>query len=133
MNIIGRNYLLSTALLTILVGGLGGWAYYSAFPHHYFRWYPLIPIFFYVFGVFMASMLKTFRQAMPGRMLQIYIRMRSMRMVASFFIMVGYCVVVGEEIKEFLLAFIANYLTYLIYDSWFYLNFEASRKLKKKE
>ena len=30
------------------------------------------------------------------------------------------------------LPFIANYLIYLIYDSWFFFTFEANRKLKKK-
>lgn len=133
ISITKRNYLLFTALLTILVGGLGGWAYYSAFPHHYFSGYPLIPLFFYVFGVFMVSMTETCRQRMPRRMLQIYMLMRVMRMLASFIVMVVYCVAVREEAKEFLLTFIANYLIYLIYDSWFYFTFEANRKLKRKE
>lgn len=133
ISITKRNYLLFTAFLTILVGGLGGWVYYSAFPHHYFSGYPLIPIFFYVFGIFMVSMTETCRQRMPGRMLQIYMLMRVMRMLASFIVMVVYCVAVREEAKEFLLTFIANYLIYLIYDSWFYFTFEANRKLKKKE
>jgi hypothetical protein len=30
------------------------------------------------------------------------------------------------------LTFIANYLIYLIYDSWFFFTFEANRELKKK-
>lgn len=133
ISITKRNYLLFTALLTILVGGLGGWAYYSAFPHHYFSGYPLIPLFFYVFGVFMVSMTETCRRRMPKRMMQIYMLTRVMRMLASFIVMVVYCVAVREETKEFLLTFIANYLIYLIYDSWFYFAFEANRKLKKNE
>ena len=70
---------------------------------------------------------------MPKHMLQIYLLMRVMRMLASIIVMVVYCVVVREEAKEFLLTFIANYLIYLIYDSWFYFTFEAGRKLKKKK
>lgn len=133
ISITKRNYLFFSALLTILVGGVGGWAYFEAFPHHYFGGYPLIPIFFFVFGVFMVNMTENCRQRMPRRMLQIYMLMRVMRMLASFILMVVYCVAVREEAKEFLLTFIANYLIYLIFDSWFYFTFEANRKLKKKK
>ena len=133
ISITKRNYLFYSALLTILVGGVGGWVYFEAFPHHYFGGYPLIPIFFFVFGVFMVNMTENCRQRMPRRMLQIYMLMRVMRMLASFILMVVYCVAVREEAKEFLLTFIANYLIYLIFDSWFYFTFEANRKLKKKK
>ena len=47
--------------------------------------------------------------------------------------MLTYCVAVRQEAKLFLLTFIANYLIYLIYDSWFFFTFEANRKLKKKK
>lgn len=47
-------------------------------------------------------------------------------------VMLVYCVAVREEAMTFLLTFIANYLIYLIYDSWFFFTFEVNRKLKKK-
>ena len=133
MTITKRNYLLQTTLLTVLVGGIGGWAYYSVNPHYYFGGYPLIPLFFFVFGVFMINMTESCRHRMPGRMLQIYLLMRVMRMLASIIVMLIYCVIVREESKGFLLTFIANYLIYLIYDSWFFFTFEANRKMKKKK
>lgn len=105
MTITKRNYLLHTALLAALTGILGGWAYFSINPHHYFGGYPLIPFFFFVFGAFMINMTENCRQRMPGRMLQIYLLIRVMRMLVSI---------------------------YLIYDSWFFFTFEAGRKLKKK-
>ena len=132
MSITKRNYLWQVALLTVLVGGIGGWVYYSVFPHHYFGGYPLIPVFFLVFGMFMINMIESCRYRMPGRMLQIYLLMRVMRMLASIIVMLVYCVAVREEAKEFLLTFIANYLIYLTYDSWFFFTFEMNRKLKRK-
>ena len=44
MTITKRNYLLHTALLTVLIGSVGGWAYFSINPHHSFGGYPLIPM-----------------------------------------------------------------------------------------
>jgi hypothetical protein len=76
VSITKRNYLWQITLLTVLIGGIGGWAYYSVFPHHYFGGYPLIPIFFLTFGVFMINMVESCRHRMPGRMLQIYLLMR---------------------------------------------------------
>ena len=90
-----------------------------------------------LFGVpaplFMINMIESCRYRMPGRMLQIYLLMRVMRMLASIIVMLVYCVAVREEAKEFLLTFIANYLIYLTYDSWFFFTFEMNRKLKKKK
>lgn len=133
MSITKRNYILQVALLTLLIGGVGGWIYYSIFPHHYFSGYPLIPIFFFVFGVFTINMTETCRHKMPGRMLQIYLLMRVMRMIVSIIVMLVYCLAVREEAKEFLLTFIVNYLIYVIYDSWFFFTFEANRKMKKQK
>lgn len=107
--------------------------YYSINPHHYFGGYPLIPLFFFIFGAFMISMVESCRRRMPGRMLQIYLLMRVMRMLVSMIVMLTYCVAVRQEAKLFLLTFIANYLIYLIYDSWFFFTFEVNRKLKKKK
>lgn len=121
MTITKRNYLLHTALLTVLIGIVGGWAYFS-----------INPLFFFVFGVFMINMTESCRHRMPGRMLQIYLLMRVMRILVSMIVMLVYCVAVREEARAFLLTFIANYLIYLIYDSWFFFTFEANRKLKKK-
>lgn len=133
MSVTKRNYLLHTALLTLLVGGAGGWIYFSCFPHHYFDGYPLIPVFYFIFGVFMINMIENCRHRMPRRILQMYLLIRVMRILVSMIVMVLYCVAVREEAKEFLLTFIANYLIYLIYDSWFFVTFEQNRKLKKKK
>lgn len=132
LSITKRNYLVQTALLTILTGGVGGWIYFSIFPHHYFGGYPLIPVYYFVFGAFVISMVDSCRHRMPGRLLQIYLLIRVMRMLVSILVMLIYCLVVRQEAKEFLLTFILNYVIYLTYDTWFFFAFEANRKLKKK-
>lgn len=133
ISITKRNYLLHTALLTVLIGGIGGWIYFSIFPYYYFGGYPLIPIYYFVFGAFMISMVENCRHRMPKRMLQIYLLMRVMRMLLSIIVMLIYCIIVRKEAKEFLLTFIVNYVIYLTYDTWFFFTFEANRRLKKKK
>lgn len=80
----------------------------------------------------MIHVVELFRRRMPERMMLAYLLVRSLRMLASMAFMLVYCVAVREEARAFLLTFIANYLIYLIYDSWFFFVFEANRKLKKK-
>lgn len=133
MSITKRNYLIQTAVLTVLLGGVGAWAYFESFPHHYFNGYPLIPTFFFLFGWLMIGIVEWGRRKLPGKLLQIYLLLRVLRMLASFILMILYCVIVREEAKSFLLTFIANYLVYLTYDSWFFFTFEANRKLKNKK
>lgn len=92
----------------------------------------MIPLFFFVFGMLMIHVIEFFRRRMPERMMLAYMLVRSLRMFASMVFMLVYCVAVREEARVFLLTFIANYLIYLMYDSWFFFVFEANRKLKKK-
>lgn len=70
---------------------------------------------------------------MPGKLLQTYLLLRVMRMLASFILMVLYCVIVRNEAQSFLLTFIANYLIYLTYDSWFFFTFEVNKKSQKEK
>ncbi len=132
ISITKRNYLWQITLLTFLLGGVGGCIYFYNFPHHYFGGYPLIPLFFFVFGIFEINMVEVCRKHSPQRLLQIYMLMRVMRMLFSILLMAVYCIVVREEAKAFLLTFVGNYLVYLIYDSWFFFTFEKNRKMKKK-
>lgn len=128
-----RNYLIQTAILTILLGGVGGWIYFNTNPHHYFNGYPLIPSFFFLFGWLMINIVEWSRRKMPGKLLQIYLLLRVMRMLASFILMILYCVIVRKEAQAFLLTFIANYLIYLTYDSWFFFTFEVNKKSQKEK
>lgn len=73
------------------------------------------------------------RKHSPKWMLQIYLLLKVMRMLFAIIVMAIYCVAVREEIRAFLLTFIANYLIYLIYDSWFFFTFEMNRKAKKSK
>ena len=44
-----RKYLLYLTLLTLMLGGVGGFTYFSLIAELYFGGYPLIPVYFYLF------------------------------------------------------------------------------------
>ncbi len=128
-----RNYLWQMAFLMLVGGGIGGWGYFNLCPHHYFNGYPLIPAYFFLLGVCMINLVEWGRRTMPDKLLQIYMLVRTIRMLASFILMLVYCVAVRTEAVAFMLTFIAFYLIYLTYDSWFFCMFEGNQKKKKEK
>ena len=131
MSVTQRYYLLQTFLLTLLVGGVGGVVYYYFFPHHYFGGYPIIPVFFWLGGIFTIRMVEMCRLRMPKHLLQIYLLIRVVRMLLSVIVLGIYCIAVRIEVRAFVMTFVANYFIYLIHDSWFFFTFEMNHKRKK--
>ena len=131
MSITKRNYLLQSLLLTLLLGGIGGVLYYTLNPHHYFGGYPVIPLFFWIGGVFTINMVEMCRRHSPKHLLMMYLLIRVLRMLLAVIVMSIYCVAVRQEVRAFVMTFIANYFIYLIHDSWFFFQFEWNRKRKK--
>ena len=90
MTITKRNYLLHTALLTVLIGIVGGWAYFSINPHHYFGGYPLIPLFFFFFWGFIIYINENFPHPGPGRKFEIFLLVRGGGKLGSLVVVVGF-------------------------------------------
>lgn len=131
MNKTKQRYLLRLLLLTVVAGIGGGWGYFALFPQHYFNGYPLIPAYFLVLGWVQMEIVGLFRKDTPQRLIQMYMLVRVIRMLASFLLMGVYCLIVRSEAVAFTLAFIVYYLIFLIFDSWFFYTFEGNKKLKK--
>ena len=126
-------YLTQTGMGILLAGGLGGWAYFTYFPHHYFSAYPVIPAYFLLLAVLTSGIVDWGRKNLKKNLLQVYLLVRVVRMVLSFAAMILTGVIVREEAKSILLTFIAYYLIYLIYDSWFFYTYEGNKKRQKTE
>ena len=123
-----RNFIGFLSLYTIISGVLGAVILHEALPGHYFGGYPLIPIYFFLFGIFNIYMFDACRRNAPQKMLLLYLAMKIMKMLFSIMLLVVYCVIVREEARAFLLTFIAFYLIYLIYETWFFFKFEVNLK-----
>ena len=132
INLSKRKYLLYLTLITLLLSGVGGVTYFSLVPEHYFGGYPLIPVFFYIFGVFNIYMFDACRRFAPEKMLLLHLAMKVLKMILSVIVLVIYCMVVREEAVAFLLTFIVNYLIYLVFETSFFAGYELNKKRQKK-
>lgn len=132
MSITKRNFLGYLSILTLVGGGLGALVLHYLEPGHYFGGYPLIPVYFYIFGVFYIYMFDAAGVMHPEKMVMLFLVAKVLKMIVSVFLLIIYCVAVPDSAIEFLLTFLAFYLGYLIYESWFFFVFEWNQKLKKK-
>lgn len=126
-------YLIQSTAAILLIGGLGGWAYFTKFPHQYFSTYPIIPVYFLLLTILTSGIVDWGRKHMKEKLLLVYLLVRVVRMVLSFAVMLLTSVIVREEAKSILLTFIVYYLIYLIYDSWFFYTYEGNKKRQKTE
>lgn len=127
-----RNFIGFLSLFAIISGMLGAFVLHEAMPGHYFGGFPLIPVYFYLFGLFSIYMFDACRRQAPKKLLLVYLMMKVLKMLISFMFLLVYCVAVREEARAFLLTFIVFYLMYLVYETWFFFSFEMNQNRTKK-
>lgn len=132
MSVTKRNFLGLLTLFTVVAGCVGALILHYVTPGHYFGGYPLIPVYFYIFGVFYIYMFDACRHHAPKKMVPLFLVSKVLKMIVSVFLLIIYCVAVPDSAVEFLLTFLSFYLGYLIYESWFFFLFEWNRKIKEK-
>lgn len=132
MSITKRNFLIYLTLFTLITGGLGALVLHYWLPEDYFGGFVFVLAYFWVFGVFNISMFDICIRKAPQKILLLHLALKVMKIILSVIVMLFYCVLVRDNIHGFLLVFIAYYLLYLIFETWFFFLFEIDRKHKMK-
>lgn len=132
MSLTKRKFLVYLTLITVLLGTAGALVLHFFDPGHYFGGYPLIPVYFFLYGVFYIYMFDACRRHAPQRMVMLFLGMKVMKFIISVLLLILYCVAVPDSAVAFMLTFVAFYLSYLIYESWFFFVYEWNKRLKKK-
>ena len=98
----------------------------------YFLWFPAIPIFFYLFGLFYIEMFAFNYRVGLERIAMTYLVCKVLKFIVSAMLLMFYGFVIGHEVVAFMLTFIFFYFAFLIFETRFFLLFEAKLKLRKK-
>lgn len=117
------NYLWQSALLTLIAGAAGSEVYVRLCPANSIGGFVGILMFFFLTGVIMVAVTDLSRKKAPARTAQVYLLTKGVRMILAVVAMAAYCIGRTSEAKGFLLASVAYYLIYLIYDSWFFAHY----------
>lgn len=115
-------------LLMLLAGLSIGPFMAFCMPGHYFAWYPLIPLFFYLFCWISISMVKLARRSFPERIRLYYLYSRFLKMIFSVIFLTLYLVFVGEHRTEFFIVFLTFYVICLLFESWFVTKYEEQQR-----
>ena len=125
------KYMISLIILTLITAGVGSWMLNSFFPDHYFSWYPVIPVYFFLFSVLILILYTIFRKY-EEKVVALYIGTRMMKLFISIILLILYAVLVKLQIKDVLIVFSINYIIYMLFESYFFFFLERSMVAKNK-
>lgn len=128
-----RNFLKLSFLFTIVCGGGGAAIFHFFMPEQYFQGYPLIPIYFFLFGIGSIYLLEACKRWAPKKVLLTYLAIKIIKLLASIIFLLLYCFIAQAYEKEFLLTFVVFYLLYLIFETWFFFVFEWNQTKRNKK
>ena len=78
-----RNFILLLALCAV-ASGTGGWLLFQkVIPEHYFGGYCLIPVYFFLFGLFSIGVFDMCRRRAPQKMLLAYLALKALKLISS--------------------------------------------------
>lgn len=101
-------------------------------PDRYFPWFPAIPVFFYLFGLFYINMFSLAYRLGEDKMVPLFLVCKGTKFLVSVLIVSIYCYAVQHEIVAFFATFLVFYISFLIFETVYFTNIEL-RLIKKKK
>jgi hypothetical protein len=97
-------------------------------PGHYVASYPAIPIFLYLLSVMSHRVVGFFEKSGSRNLIMIYLVVKMLKLVLSVIGLLIYCLMATAGLKEFVVAFLVNYVFFLVVETSLLVTF----KLKKQ-
>ncbi|RHJ93501.1 hypothetical protein [Parabacteroides bouchesdurhonensis] len=115
--------------LGVTLGGL----LYTIWPNHYFRWYPSIPVFYWIMGLAMAFFLDRVKKKHGDMIVTIYMIVRLCKFIIALTFLWLYATLVEEHVKSFGLTLMLFYFIYLVLETYTFYLYEKRRIIHKDE
>lgn len=131
-----KRFIVEHTLIGGVLTGIVFLVYHLFIPEKYFLWFPLIPIFFYLYGLFYIGMFTFSIRIGKDKIVMTYIVCKTLKFILSAFIMIFYGFVIKHEFIAFVCTFVFFYFAFLIFETRFFLLFEEKlkqEKIKKNE
>jgi len=124
-----RIRLIVSLLATMIAAGIVGFLLLKyAVPQYYFRWYPLIPVYFTLLGGIMSAGMWYYSKRMPTKIVTVFMLMRGVKLLLTVGSIFLYYVLVGEQMVEFSLTTAVFYFLYLFVETYLFYRFEKMAK-----
>ena len=127
-----RKFIKNMTILTLVLSVVIGLVYHLFIPDKYFPWFPAIPVFFYLFGLFYINMFSLAYRLGEDKMVPLFLVCKGTKFLVSILITVIYCFAVRHEILAFVATFLVFYISFLVFETVYFTNIELRLKKKKK-
>ena len=107
-------------------------AYHFLMPEWYSAWFPLIPVFFYLFGFLYIYMIAFTYELGADKIAMAYLICKVLKLILSALVLIFYGFVIGQDVVAFVATFVFFYFAFLFFETRFFLRFEARLKLSKQ-
>lgn len=116
------------AVIGITLGGL----LYTIWPDYYFKWYPSIPLFYWVTSMAMTFFLDKVKRKQGDVTVTIYMVVRFCKFTIALIFLWMYAALVGERLKAFGFTLMLFYFIYLGLETYTLYLFEKKRMKREK-
>ena len=128
-----RTFIISLTLLMLVLGWGGAEVFQLFFAEYYSPYYPLIPLFFYVFAFIFIYLFEFVHKHTPDKSLMVYVIDKGAKLVIGAIFLAIYGMLINIQTKAYLWTFLIYYFIYLIFESCFFLRFEMEMKKENKK
>lgn len=118
------------AVIGITLGGL----LYTIWPDAYFKWYPSIPVFYWLMAMLMTAVLDGVKKKQGDVTITVYMVVRFCKFAIALVFLWMYAALVGERLKAFGFTLMLFYFIYIGLETYTIYLFEKRRlKRERKE
>lgn len=116
------------AVTGITLGGL----LYTIWPDHYFKWFPSIPIFYWLMAIVMTLVLNMVKKKQGDVTITVYMVVRFCKFTLALIFLWMYATLVGERLKAFGFTLMLFYFIYMALETYTLYLFEKKRLKREK-
>ena len=132
LDTVKRKFIKELTVFGVVLTGLTLLVFHVFIPQWYFAWFPLIPVFFYLFGFLYIYMFAFSYMLGADKIAMTYLVCKVVKFILSALILIFYGFVIGKDVVSFVATFVFFYFVFLFFETRFFLRFEARLKLSKQ-
>ena len=118
--------------INVVIGVTLGGLLDTIWPEHYFRWYPSIPIFYWVMGIVMTFILDRVKKKNGDMTVTAFMVVRFCKFTLAIVFLWLYAALVRENLKVFGFTLMLFYFIYLGLETYTVYLFEKKRMKREK-
>lgn len=128
-----RNFIILHTILFI-VTGVGIWFILNRFfPSISLFGYSIVPLFFYVLGLFFICCLRRTSLDESNKMVNTYMMFRMIKIFVSLSGLIIYSILYKETIRSFAIVFLIFYIINLVWETYVFTQLEKYIKFKMEQ